>query len=333
MKLITLDPLSFPYQDMEQIEKIIASVLRKNIYLPVLKSIGLPAAGSLTNASPQDTEALMTALQSGRITYNRGIFSGRFSAATSRALKSLGASWKKSKSTFHLPMDKMPEDLQAEVLTTQSRFTQKLQKVDSALRQILPEEVASTVHVSDLFDKTIFKVQKEFEDNVGGIKITPTLSEYEREKISKEWQENLRLYIKSFTEKEILQLREKVRETVFAGDRYGSLMSVIKTSYGVSENKAAFLARQETKLLVVKFQESRYTQAGIPGYLWQNVMGTPLHPVRPRHKQLGDMSRKGQIFQWSDPPVTTEPGEPERRNNPGQDYNCRCTARPVVRVG
>ena len=52
------------------------------------------------------------------------------------------------------------------------------------------------------------------------------------------------------------------------------------------------------------------------------VVGSPNHPVREMHKALA-----GKVFSWDDPPITNEKGD---RNNPGQDYGCRCYARPIV---
>jgi SPP1 gp7 family putative phage head morphogenesis protein len=94
----------------------------------------------------------------------------------------------------------------------------------------------------------------------------------------------------------------------------------------VSANKAKFLARQETSLMTTKLKETRYREAGVNEYKWKTVAGSKLHPVRPSHKIL-----EGRIFRWDDPPITTPPGEAVRRNNPGQDYNCRCFAQPIVR--
>ena len=41
------------------------------------------------------------------------------------------------------------------------------------------------------------------------------------------------------------------------------------------------------------------------------------------------MSDAGKTFKFSDPPNTAEPREKDFYANPGQPYNCRCTAIPV----
>ena len=46
------------------------------------------------------------------------------------------------------------------------------------------------------------------------------------------------------------------------------------------------------------------------------------------HKELNDRSEKGEVFKFSNPPIDSPNGS---RHNPGQNYNCRCIAIPVVK--
>ncbi len=118
-------------------------------------------------------------------------------------------------------------------------------------------------------------------------------------------------------------LRMKVQENVLAGNRYEGLVSDITKSFNVTASKAKFLARQETKLMTTKLKEDRYKEAGISEYKWVCVTGSKNHPVRPMHKK-----NNGMIFSFDNPPTVDENGS---RKNPGQDYNCRCMAVPIVR--
>ena len=172
-------------------------------------------------------------------------------------------------------------------------------------------------------------MDKEFRKNVETITVQPAITDYEAKKISEEWQHNLERDIKGYNEKLVQDLRDKVKESYFSGDRYGSLIQGIQKSFGVTERKAEFLARNETNNLVAAYQGARYVEAGIPGYHWQAVSGTMAHPTRDRHGELSKMSKRGKVFYWDKPPRTTEDGQPARYNNPGQDFNCRCSAIPV----
>lgn len=321
-----LDPIFINYQVFDQVEARILKHFRDTIYLPVLAESKLPASDLLSNSGPADYQHLIQAINSGAVTFNRGQFSGKFNVRISRALHQIGARFDRKTQTFRLLTSELPDDLQAVVASSSASFAQKLRSVDERLAKILGENSENSVRFEDLFDKTIFQVDKEFRRNVRGISLTPELTDYQAKKISTEWQNNLDLWIQDFKAEQIQKLRTEVRQAVMAGNRYGSLIGSIQKSYEVSANKAKFLARQETKLMTTKYQESRYLEAGIPEYQWTCVTGTVAHPVRPWHKKLD-----GSHQRWDKPPVTTEPGQPERKNNPGQDYNCRCYAIPLVR--
>lgn len=322
-KFIHLAPVQVPTDYMDEMERRIREEFKKKLYFPLLRLIQEPK-NALKNAF-DDENVLWAALQSGKITFNRGTFSGKFDAKTTRALKKLGATWSRSEEAFKLPLNDMPVPVQQIVSATQSRFEKRLAAIDITLAKILPSEVADGIRFEDLFDKTVFQVDSDFRHNVRNITIEPQISKEQRAKIAKEWAANQKLHIQDFARHEIKELRANVEKSFFAGNRYGSLIGQIQTSYGVTARKAEFLARQETKLLTTKYAETRYLEAGIPKYTWRCVVGSPAHPVRPAHKKLD-----GTIQRWDKPPITTEPGEPVRRNNAGNDYGCRCKAVPIA---
>ncbi len=107
------------------------------------------------------------------------------------------------------------------------------------------------------------------------------------------------------------------------GYRYETLVAEIQKSYGISQRKAKFLARQETSLLMSKFKQVRYQEAGSNEYIWDCVAGSSAHPVRHFH-----LLNRGKIFRWDTGAPINANGD---RKNPGQDYNCRCFAKPIIR--
>ncbi len=307
--------------DYDDIEKKIISVLRREIYFPMLKELQLKR--KFLNAFG---DAVKDAVGNREIVFSQGRFTGSFSGAVSRELRRMGATWDKKTKSFSIHMSSLPIEIQEAIRISYQAFRKRLLKIDDQLRQILPEEIAEKIKIEKNFQKALWKVDRSVSKTLKNITVLPQMSAERRHKIAAEWQDNMKLWIVDFTEHEIKKLRKEVREHVFKGGRYEELRGMIKSSYGVSERKARFLARQETSLLMTKFKETRYTEAGVNEYVWGCVAGSPNHPVRPSHKVL-----EGKTFKWSEPPVTTPPGEPERRNNPGQDYNCRCFAKPVVR--
>lgn len=313
MKQIELKPVKESTQDYEKAEKRLRKALFNLIYEPVLKalSFGIKIKNSIDD--------LVDALNSGKLTYSRSAFRGEFNSEVSRELRLLGAKWKNG--AYHIPQNKLPIPIWNAISNGNVRFREKAAAIDKALSSIEIKPVKFT----DIFKVAIGKVDYEIGKTLGGV--MPKLSDREKERIAEEWQNNMDLWIKDFTEKEIINLRETVADSVAQGNRYEYLIGGIRKSYGVSKRKAKFLARQETSLLMAKFKEVRYNEFGIKTYKWYCVAGTKLHPVRPSHKKL-----EGKVFSWNDPPITTEPGESIRRNNPGQDYNCRCYARPIVKL-
>ena len=300
-------------------ERRIVVVFKKLLYEPLIKELGLPKKKVLNSI-----DNLLSAITSGRITVRRGRWRGKFNAQLSKELKELGAVWESDH--FHLPVAELPAELRAAIALSETRFVEKLERIDAKLQKILPEEIADKIKTADLFDKSLWKIDRELGKTLKNISVLPKLTPEVVKRLSDDWQNNMDLWIKDFTEKEIKSLRKAMLANIMSGNRYEDMISTIMRSYDVTKNKARFLARQETSLAMTSFKQTRYQDAGVNEYKWTCVSGTKLHPVRPSHKILD-----GKVFRWDDPPITTPPNQKTRRNNPGQDYNCRCYARPIVR--
>lgn len=318
MKTIELPPIREHRDDYDRIERDILRVLKKELYSPLLRELGAP-----TTPLKNSLDDLVRAVEMGRIRFDRGVFRGTFSATTSRELKKLGAKWDRTQRAWRLHYSDSPKELRDAIATSEARFLKVVRRIDERLNKALPEEIAGKVDVAKSFDTALWRVERDVGASLKGIAITPKFTPEQAKKIADEYTQNLRLDIKGWAEKEIVELRKRVQERALKGQRYEDLAEEIGKSYRVARSKARFLARQETSLLMTKFKETRYTDAGVNEYRWQCVVGSPNHPVRPMHKAL-----EGKIFSWDNPPITSPDG---RRNNPGQDFNCRCSAKPIVR--
>lgn len=329
-KLITLQPIRETLSDYERIEKAIKKLFREEIYLPLLRD--LRGDGHTLQNSMSE---LFKALQKGDVVYARGSFSGKFNSSISKQLKQFGAVYDRSTRAYKLAAKDLPREVKEAISISQARFQEKLTKIDITLAQKSPAEIAGKIKVSEMFESAIFKVQSDFEKSVRSITVAPQLTPVQKKQIADEWQTNLEKYIKDFTGEEIIKLRANLQKSALAGNRYQAAQSVIQKSYDVSADKARFLARQETSLLMAKYKQVRYQEVGINEYLWKCVAGTANHPVRPMHRELNDKSwakrnKNPEIFNFSNPPVTNPEGN---RNNPGEDYNCRCVSIPIVSKG
>ena len=312
-----LNPIRSDTSDFDKIEKEIIDLFKKEIYLPLIAAIGFKQ-----NKVKNSTEDLLRAIQDGQIVYYRGKFKGRFTSALSRELLKYSAVWDKKQGAWLIPQSKLPIEVRNAIHLSVSKFEQTIDRLDKKLKELNPANIADKLNIKGIFDTTLFKIEKDFQKSVANITVAPEINKDTIRKISDEYETNMRKHIVKWTEDEIISLRGKVKERVFSGYRYEGMIKTIQESYGVSENKAKFLARQETKLMTVKYKEDRYLSAGITDYVWVTTRGSN---ARESHQSLN-----GKTFSFLNPPVTSDRGTPPRHNNPGEDYNCYCVARPII---
>ena len=313
----TLKPLQDKPEDYANLEEAILEVFKEEIYLPILKLLGEKKA-KLENS----TDDLIRAIRSGRVKHFRGHFIGKYSSTLTRELRGLGAKWDRKHGSWKIPLSKLPVEVRDEITSSEAKFKESLRKVSTLLEDMDHEKLAVKVPFDKLFDTTLYKLNKRFKDSVLGLGVVPEMTPKLKEALSEEYVKNLKTAIADFTRKETSQLREKIQDMYLKGHRYDTLVEKIQRSYGVSTNKAHFLARQETNLVTAKYRETRFKEAGVDKYIWRCVVGSPNHPVRPLHKK-----NDGKIYSWDKPPVVNDLGD---RKHPGEDFNCRCIAIPVV---
>jgi len=337
MNQIELPPIRESKEDWDRLEKRLKELFKKLIYLPLLAELQIPKKTLKNTAHPNP---LMDALFTGDVIYHDGVFSGKFNAQISKALKEIGARFDKRRAVWKLDWSELPLEMKNTIASSFDRFQKRIEQVDKALETISPEVVAAQFKASDLFDKTIFKADREFRVNVRKIVVMPELTKEQRKEIADRWQNNMKLDIKDWTEEQVKKLRAQIYEGVMRGERreyfLNPILKVTKTiqeSYDEAVNKAKFLARQETNLMMAQFKQTRYQDAGSESYIWRCVHRP--HDQNPKHHTPGNVRYShglldGKTYRWDTPPITTNPGQPVRRNHPGQDYNCRCFARPLL---
>jgi len=96
---------------------------------------------------------------------------------------------------------------------------------------------------------------------------------------------------------------------------------------GITEDRARFIARDQTAKLTGALTASRQQSNGVEEYRWRNsqderVVGNPsgLYPKGTR-RHGNHWEREGKTYRWDTPPGDGNPGEP---------ILCRCWAEPVL---
>lgn len=139
--------------------------------------------------------------------------------------------------------------------------------------------------------------------------------------------ENVSL-ITSIAERLLRDVFERVSRYAREGGRVETFAREIAERYKVSDSRARLIARDQVLKANSDLTRIRHEEAGVTRYIWstsrdERVRGNPTGKWPDGlHYQL-----EGRVFSWAEPPVTNKKGD---RNHPGQDYQCRCVAIPVL---
>jgi SPP1 gp7 family putative phage head morphogenesis protein len=125
--------------------------------------------------------------------------------------------------------------------------------------------------------------------------------------------------IKSIPEQYFGSVEKVIRTGFRKGQRAEQLRGQIADRFGVSERRAQFIARDQISKINGQLTEERQTELGLAEYIWRTSQD---ERVRETHRELEGTTQK-----WSEPPVVSDDG---RREHPGGDFQCRCTAEPKI---
>lgn len=348
MSEVVLQPILHHDVYTRLVEQEILAWMREAIFMPLLivmhdhgvamptkfQAVQFDETGVRENAAAEVASALEKALRSGQVIYSNGSFSGTFNAGISRELHRLGASFDAEAKVFNLALDRLPFSVRGAIAESSIK-AKALHDEVLRLLGIIGGNVAAAkagLNFTGAVDVISKDLAKQFTKTVtdagpvefGGVHATASipaeLTEAQRKELTERLTNNIELSIKDFEVKRIPELRKRVEENLFAGGRSTKLAEILESEFGVDQRKAAFLADQETGMLVSKFREIKYASVGVQEYVWSTSGDSR---VRPDHRALN-----GRRFFFSSPPVTDR--ATGRRNNPGEDFRCRCVAKPVI---
>lgn len=147
--------------------------------------------------------------------------------------------------------------------------------------------------------------------------IDPAPPDPRKAKLSDVFREEQVNLIRSLAEDKLHRVRRVLDE--HRGARVQDVAKRLREETGASRSKAELIARDQVMKLNAVVTWERHTAAGITEYEW-STSGD--ERVRPGHARLN-----GKRFKYAEPPVVDESG---RTANPGEDYQCRCIAVPLI---
>jgi SPP1 gp7 family putative phage head morphogenesis protein len=316
MSLKTLSQVNIEKEEVDKLKSIIASYLYYLLYAPIVQAI------EIEKPINNSFNILETAFREGKIYVEDNLIKGNFNSKISKELEKYGAKFLKLKKGYSIDVNILPFNIKSAILEYQATLRRNLEETLKAINGINLNDIEKmdfTNQYKEMVSDLDIKMKEQVKKSIS---ITPNVSMQVKENIAKEFSENLKLYVKSFAEEEILKLRKEIEASYFTGLRRNAIAKIIQERYNASQKKAKFLAKQETGLLWASFTSNRYKEAGIKKFEW-----TPSNSKEPDpyHKEL-----YGKIYSFDDLPVINDTtGE---RGLPKQRYGCNCGMRAVIEV-
>jgi SPP1 gp7 family putative phage head morphogenesis protein len=255
-------------------------------------------------------DAILSAIRSGQVQYQDGVFSGQFNAKISRQL----AGFAKFDSRSKTWKGKAPPSIIGASIIAEGKRKDLMARMDFALNAA-ERNINDALASLSLGDSLPLPLMREAViKDLWSVGVQPHLSERAEAALRKDYTSSQKLNIKNWQPEQVQRLREMVRRIQTTSDN-SSIRELIQSEWNTSAAKAKFLARQETALFFGAFGREGAKSAGVRRYRWSTS-----HDVRVRdsHKHLD-----GQIIDIDGPGpiVDLKTG---RRAHAGEDYNDRC---------
>lgn len=162
-------------------------------------------------------------------------------------------------------------------------------------------------------------VKKSFRDAGLTIQFKPTKAMLEGQ--AAVIHENVHL-IKSIPTKMLGQVQNDVWRTVTSGSDLASLKTKLQSTYNITHNRAALIARDQNNKAKAVYENARRKEVGITEAIWVHSHGG-VEP-RPTHVKMDGKRYDIAKGMWD-----RDEGE---FVHPGQLINCRCVSRPILDI-
>ena len=309
-----LRPIRDKLRYSDDLEKILSSELYELIYRPL---IDLLDPTMKENAKPS---VLVTAFLSRVIYYKDGYAYGKFNASISKAIVNLGGKFNHTKKAFKISQGQFPPEVRDALARGSMVEQEAIDKMRKKAQELASQNILIP-RVEDISKGTLADLHEQFTKlTPEDLQIPVEMNQEMEKKIRQDYTENIHLEINSLGQEAVERLRYRVEEAVGQGMRAKDLKGILESEYGVMSGRSKFIARQETSLFVSHYRQVRYKDAGLNEYMWSDSNDSR---VRHDHRDLN-----GKIFRWDDPPITDK--HTGARNNPGEDFGCRCLALAVM---
>lgn len=281
----------------------------------VATSIGAFYDGISTSAPSLDVSrsasALEKALADGSVVYRQGKFTGKFTAAISKELKTMGATFQSTFSGWSIPITLVPNKISNLAYKAQELKGRWISVLQAEVKKAVTSPIAAAV-LPLIYLGLVSKVSKEIEQTTE--RAVPIV-----QKDPAPFTMSIQEAIKGFTDSEQKVINGLLDKATKEDWEISKLESALMGRVGIGKDRAKFIAKQGMAIAATDLKAKIYPEIGLPKYRWQTQRDGR---VRSDHAILD-----GEIFDWSNPPLVNS--STGMHAHPGQDWRCRCAAVPV----
>jgi SPP1 gp7 family putative phage head morphogenesis protein len=157
--------------------------------------------------------------------------------------------------------------------------------------------------------QTSTSIAKELRTNLAESAIGAVARQLQREQVE---------LIKSLPLEAGLRAQKLAQEAQMGGKRASEVAAELARTEEVTASRATLIARTEIAKANATITTARAKFVGATHYIWRTAEDAD---VRDSHAAM-----EGKIFRFDDPPYV----EGEGNHGPGEIYNCRCFAEPII---
>lgn len=276
-----------------------------------------------SNVKLNSIDTLKTAINSGRISIDsRGYVKGKLSAVISKEIEKLGGKYVNGRYRFK----KIPQELEYTIKqlqikkeTVARQFDEYLKDMESNLKNGYIRD--DDPYINEIFDNIFDEFESQIVGNFRKYMIVPKYNTEIKNQLMDNYINRIDLGIKNMLQNTITNLRKEILEEIRnKGTAPQYLADILQNNYGFTQNKAVFIARNETSLVLANYSKARYNDLKIKKFKWQSAGDIK---VRHLHRELNN-----KIFSFDNPPIIDE--NTGFRGLPGETYNCRCVMVPII---
>ena len=309
MKHIYLKPINLRKKEIKKIYDSIKLFLKESLYNNITEIYKEHYKKSVYNTK----QSILQLFKNEKLIVKNNVIYGDFNSYISKELRDLGLTYDKNKKGFIGTIPNNILKICEELKIKNKRFIYDLDDYLNTYLQNLESNI-KTINID--YSPMIADYKEQLINSFERFNIK---SSFLTTDINNNYINNSKLFIKNMLFEETTKMRNELRELVEQGASNKSISQYLQYNYKMTQKRSLFIARQESSLLLSEYSKQQYLNNGIKKYIWSTSND---ERVRQYHKQLNNT-----IQEFDNPPIDDVNG---KRHNPGENFNCRCVAIPIL---